>query len=589
MIVSIFLEEILPNVDRLASLVNQGDQDSPLIVLRTEAQPINFGYEIVVSTHPANDHYIHQAVLDYYDLRIELDRITRRAPIGSFMICSAGAHSSRVLRFIFEERAIETNRLVISQMLFPYLNEKLLHNPIIAIEKLVNAYYISKNILHGDSYIALIPYNMSFIGHAHEILKATLFTTFAIGLFKRLSEGTKIIHSNKKAFNEVFCPAMIGLVAYFAVANADQTRKKVISTLWGPENLIKELKNFLQNYMVEFDRIRWTIVIVTDLPIGENMPYWIEYNVHRNMKIPAENIRVLVLRLPNDVFEEHFVTVAVLLGHPDEYWRPFATFGLATYGRYIAGNAERSEWLERILEDDELIQAYEEITEYAGVFGRVEIDAYDLLKRVWQHVGTYANKIIEELSKRNGRYDICEYSNDRKNIVVRVSFKRKDDKKVQLRFDLVRGRIAEVELKIDRRKEIENLIREINPSALQDKPSLEEAIRRAIEGYNSKLCVILGYGLEFAYNKEEIIPCDTFKKILKETKKNPRTNQKREVTKNDFLETPAPPCGACRQVLWDLAGDIDVILTVDEKDSKVIRVSELLPEAFDEGFLPHEH
>ncbi len=50
-----------------------------------------------------------------------------------------------------------------------------------------------------------------------------------------------------------------------------------------------------------------------------------------------------------------------------------------------------------------------------------------------------------------------------------------------------------------------------------------------------------------------------------------------------------PPCGACRQVLWDLAGDIDVILTVGENDSKVIKVSELLPEAFDEGFLPHEH
>ncbi|NOY57341.1 MAG: cytidine deaminase [Calditrichaeota bacterium] len=57
-------------------------------------------------------------------------------------------------------------------------------------------------------------------------------------------------------------------------------------------------------------------------------------------------------------------------------------------------------------------------------------------------------------------------------------------------------------------------------------------------------------------------------------------------TKNRQL---CPPCGACRQVLWDLAGDIDVILTIDENDSKVIKVSELLPEAFDEGFLPHEH
>lgn len=50
-----------------------------------------------------------------------------------------------------------------------------------------------------------------------------------------------------------------------------------------------------------------------------------------------------------------------------------------------------------------------------------------------------------------------------------------------------------------------------------------------------------------------------------------------------------PPCGACRQVLWDLAGDIDVILTVGRNEYKVMKVSELLPEAFDEGFLPHEH
>lgn len=50
-----------------------------------------------------------------------------------------------------------------------------------------------------------------------------------------------------------------------------------------------------------------------------------------------------------------------------------------------------------------------------------------------------------------------------------------------------------------------------------------------------------------------------------------------------------PPCGACRQVLWDLAGDIDVILAASENDYKIMKLSELLPEAFHEGFLPHEH
>lgn len=47
-----------------------------------------------------------------------------------------------------------------------------------------------------------------------------------------------------------------------------------------------------------------------------------------------------------------------------------------------------------------------------------------------------------------------------------------------------------------------------------------------------------------------------------------------------------PPCGACRQVLWDLAGDIDVVLS--DGTLKVFKLSALLPEAFDEGILPHD-
>jgi cytidine deaminase len=40
------------------------------------------------------------------------------------------------------------------------------------------------------------------------------------------------------------------------------------------------------------------------------------------------------------------------------------------------------------------------------------------------------------------------------------------------------------------------------------------------------------------------------------------------------------PCGACRQVLLDIAGDIDVVLTAPRKRSKVLRASELLPFPF---------
>ncbi len=41
-----------------------------------------------------------------------------------------------------------------------------------------------------------------------------------------------------------------------------------------------------------------------------------------------------------------------------------------------------------------------------------------------------------------------------------------------------------------------------------------------------------------------------------------------------------PPCGACRQVLMDLAGDIDCIMTNKHGDLRVMKVSDLLPLAF---------
>ena len=41
-----------------------------------------------------------------------------------------------------------------------------------------------------------------------------------------------------------------------------------------------------------------------------------------------------------------------------------------------------------------------------------------------------------------------------------------------------------------------------------------------------------------------------------------------------------PPCGACRQVIIDLAGNIDVVLTKKNGESKVVTMKELLPHAF---------
>ena len=41
-----------------------------------------------------------------------------------------------------------------------------------------------------------------------------------------------------------------------------------------------------------------------------------------------------------------------------------------------------------------------------------------------------------------------------------------------------------------------------------------------------------------------------------------------------------PPCGACRQVISDLCGNVDVILVNHKKEIKVLKLSDLLPFAF---------
>jgi len=46
-----------------------------------------------------------------------------------------------------------------------------------------------------------------------------------------------------------------------------------------------------------------------------------------------------------------------------------------------------------------------------------------------------------------------------------------------------------------------------------------------------------------------------------------------------------PPCGACRQVIWEFCGDIEVVLANLHGIRASYRMSELLPMAFDRRFL----
>ena len=45
------------------------------------------------------------------------------------------------------------------------------------------------------------------------------------------------------------------------------------------------------------------------------------------------------------------------------------------------------------------------------------------------------------------------------------------------------------------------------------------------------------------------------------------------------------PCGACRQVISDLCGDINVVLVNSKNETKVMKTSELLPFAFSDKYL----
>jgi cytidine deaminase len=50
-------------------------------------------------------------------------------------------------------------------------------------------------------------------------------------------------------------------------------------------------------------------------------------------------------------------------------------------------------------------------------------------------------------------------------------------------------------------------------------------------------------------------------------------------------ERLTPPCGVCRQIIWEFCGDIPVTLANLKGDSETMQMSELLPRAFDNKFL----
>jgi cytidine deaminase len=50
-------------------------------------------------------------------------------------------------------------------------------------------------------------------------------------------------------------------------------------------------------------------------------------------------------------------------------------------------------------------------------------------------------------------------------------------------------------------------------------------------------------------------------------------------------EILTPPCGACRQILWEFCGDAEVVLANLHGKVEEYRMSALLPHPFDQSFL----
>ena len=53
-------------------------------------------------------------------------------------------------------------------------------------------------------------------------------------------------------------------------------------------------------------------------------------------------------------------------------------------------------------------------------------------------------------------------------------------------------------------------------------------------------------------------------------------------------ESLTPPCGACRQIIWEFCGDIPVVLVNVKDQREKLQMRDLFPRAFDASFLEEQ-
>jgi cytidine deaminase len=102
--------------------------------------------------------------------------------------------------------------------------------------------------------------------------------------------------------------------------------------------------------------------------------------------------------------------------------------------------------------------------------------------------------------------------------------------------------------------------------------ALETAEGRVITGCN---CESASYGLTV---------CAERVAVFKALSEGVRTARRIAIVADSA--GPTPPCGACRQWLWEFGGDMEVILANLDGETGRFRMKELLPLAFDARVLP---
>jgi cytidine deaminase len=50
-------------------------------------------------------------------------------------------------------------------------------------------------------------------------------------------------------------------------------------------------------------------------------------------------------------------------------------------------------------------------------------------------------------------------------------------------------------------------------------------------------------------------------------------------------DTLTPPCGACRQILWEFCGDVEIILVNPRGKTETYQLKDLFPKPFDGSYL----